>query len=798
MTFKQATLIDNIRLYLLNRDRNEAAAKLSPGYCFGISLLFCYFARNKKFEAFKKLIQNAESWTEDLQKAEQIERIKTSSKWQQINNKLTEFLEKNSQFYNQSVITQLNELKVSGEINQEELTYFALAMLPDDVMIEKLLGLINTLQQPNSYSYLQTSSAELINLISKQGEAKEHHSIQRVGIIAKPDLAKILNEFPHDNAAIIGNGRHAVAVYRDEHGFRFCESNYGVSFFSTSGELAQYLLQTTFIEIIGFEIPFTIDIIDSTHPHEDFIKLFEECANKKNTLPILSQDSLYPHTGVTPLHLAAIAGFADEIERIVKETPLEELHKEDGMGFYPIHYAPNTKIIELLLSNHANIEAQIYCPIKYRSFNDEGEYLYQTLEGATPFYQACASGNLELAQYLYQKDANINAVNRIGLTPLAIAVIKKQTHVVDWLLQQKEINRDFDISSTPQARVFEKSRSPLEYFGGVRDIDQYYFLNLSLIAAKNNDFKTYFTLIRHGFDLNFCNKNGLTALQFATLHQNTEAMQLLLAEGADVDALCPMSPGDTTLISPLWLACNNNNLPTVQLLLEAGAQINPSNAQEEPCIIAAVNKDLIYILEELVKKNVNLSTKWHGETPLAIAIKSESWQSAQYLLMHYSDWANDESVRSAIRNSVKLALPVLSQVFHWNVHNPEREIQVPDDCFLDPESRLIKECYSTIGSEIHLNELLINMLKKFNSIQAIDNSMTFFGSNQPSNRTIKIITVLENNLTSEELCKIFIEDGVIDAGPNLTKEDQFISSLSLFINDVINSHSQKYTQPLAP
>src|SRR5688572_605848 len=100
MAFVQNNLIRNIKTYLINRDRATFAEQMSPGYCRGLTLLFCYFAMNEKLDAFKSLIQNAIYWQEDSFRAESIEKIRCSSVWQEIKIKLDAFLSENVSFKN--------------------------------------------------------------------------------------------------------------------------------------------------------------------------------------------------------------------------------------------------------------------------------------------------------------------------------------------------------------------------------------------------------------------------------------------------------------------------------------------------------------------------------------------------------------------------------------------------------------------------------------------------------------------------------------------------------------------------
>ena len=63
-------------------------------------------------------------------------------------------------------------------------------------------------------------------------------------------------------------------------------------------------------------------------------------------------------------------------------------------------------IIKLLISNHANIEAE-------------------SSDGFTPLMLATLKNNLDVVNMLLQNNANVNTKNHYGFTPLIIATIKK-------------------------------------------------------------------------------------------------------------------------------------------------------------------------------------------------------------------------------------------------------------------------------------------------------------------------------------------------------------------------------------
>lgn len=98
--------------------------------------------------------------------------------------------------------------------------------------------------------------------------------------------------------------------------------------------------------------------------------------------------------------------------------------------------------------------------------------------------------------------------------------------------------------------------------------------------------------------INSCNSNGETALHIACENGHTEIVQLLLDAGANVNVI-NKSEGQT----PLHLACLNNQTKVIKLLLNCG--------------------------------NCNINAKDNfGDTPLHLMIRNENSKIAELLLRH--------------------------------------------------------------------------------------------------------------------------------------------------------------------
>jgi uncharacterized protein len=101
-------------------------------------------------------------------------------------------------------------------------------------------------------------------------------------------------------------------------------------------------------------------------------------------------------------------------------------------------------------------------------------------------------------------------------------------------------------------------------------------------AAADQNSATVRKLLAERVDVNKAQADGMTALHWATYHDDVQTVQLLLAAGADAKAASRYS------VTPLSLACTNGNATLVEALLKAGAEPNAALAGgETPLMIAS-------------------------------------------------------------------------------------------------------------------------------------------------------------------------------------------------------------------
>ena len=172
-----------------------------------------------------------------------------------------------------------------------------------------------------------------------------------------------------------------------------------------------------------------------------------------------------------------------------------------------------------------------------------------------------AAGNIEKVRLLLSKGADVKARSKIGRTPLLVAALH-------------------DGSSEIVQLMIEKGADVL-----ARDKDG---ISVLEAAAYVNDADTVRLLLAKGANPNTKDELGATPLFQAASNgdRNTEVVRLLLQHGADVNAVCaealdtakngPMALG---FLTPLLNAAPYGNYEAVELLVNAGANVNPKDVR---------------------------------------------------------------------------------------------------------------------------------------------------------------------------------------------------------------------------
>ncbi|BDI33620.1 hypothetical protein CCAX7_56710 [Capsulimonas corticalis] len=334
----------------------------------------------------------------------------------------------------------------------------------------------------------------------------------------------------------------------------------------------------------------------------------------------------------------------------------------DSLGETALHFAlspRNTRGLELaalLLDAGADVNRQSHRPAAIlRKLNAPDGAPYP---GTTPLMQAAATGNAAITRLLLRHHANPNLRDHHQRTALQIAAGHGRQEVVALLIAagasvglveaarlndeaqlQKWIAQETDPQSAEMAQAFwyaagssSVSTIALMLERGV-PVDSRYAKGMTPLmrAAGQGRDDICRLLLAHGADVNAVDSIGATALHAS--HKHSACMRLLLEAGADIQRIQGAGP------SLLGISARHGTAECVSLLIEAGVSVNRrSQAEWSPLMRAATfgKTDIVRLLIDAGADLEGVSEideeGYGGWTALQIAITKSHANVVQVLL----------------------------------------------------------------------------------------------------------------------------------------------------------------------
>ena len=222
-------------------------------------------------------------------------------------------------------------------------------------------------------------------------------------------------------------------------------------------------------------------------------------------------------------------------------------------------------------------------------------------QGATLLHAAALNGNRDVAEFLIDNRADVNARTNNGSTPLHFAAEKGHKEVAELLLTRgADVNAEANDLSTP-----------LHYaaWHGYTDIVELLLANKANVNAKES--------------------GGFTPLHNASAHGHKDVVELLLSHGADVNAKSNDGWG------PLHSAANHGYKDVAELLLAHGADVNAPKDNGCTPLCQAAYAGQTEVAELLLANKADVNARedsfW---TPLREAVANNHEEVAKLLRQH--------------------------------------------------------------------------------------------------------------------------------------------------------------------
>lgn len=385
--------------------------------------------------------------------------------------------------------------------------------------------------------------------------------------------------------------------------------------------------------------------------------------------------------GQTPLHLSAIYGHNAIATWLLENNADTEV--QDSSGATPLHEAiryGNLDIAKMILDAGGNPNSKdnlgktpimLIIPkdkvketysllIRYRAdLNQKDMYGDTVLHTA-----AMLKVDTSILQTLISGGAEINARNKEGVTPLAIAVNAKDVQAISLFTSHgADIHTQDTHGKSPLSIVLEPD-CPNNVFMATVNSSNVYTQdsegNTALHSALLSN--AALTKIQHIVslmdDVNIRNKDGNSALYIAALKNRQEVGEILLAKNADIFVT------NTANSSPLRLALKYSDTiqkwiitsktikscdgsgntvlhyasewgygESINSLILKGADVNAKNANGETCLFNAAKTNKPEIIQILIDNGASIKVRDNlGSTPLHTAVRWDAEKSASKLI----------------------------------------------------------------------------------------------------------------------------------------------------------------------
>ena len=278
--------------------------------------------------------------------------------------------------------------------------------------------------------------------------------------------------------------------------------------------------------------------------------------------------------GRTPLILAVQGGHIEALRLLLQHHA--DVDGKDNDGRTALHWALSNEdygVAQLLLEHGANVD------------------LHEPTSGPNMLIDAVQGGRVEALRLLLQHNADVDGKDNGGSTALHWAFANEDDGIVQVLLEH---------GANVNLHEPDFGRTPL------------------IIAVQWGRVEASRLLLQHNADVNGKENNGRTALHWALINEDDDAVQLLLEHGAEVHHR-ESEKGRT----PLILAVQNGRVDIVRLLLQHNADIEAKDLAGQRALHWTNSNGNIKVVRALLERGADVHARdYFDRTTLEIGLRT--------------------------------------------------------------------------------------------------------------------------------------------------------------------------------
>ena len=254
----------------------------------------------------------------------------------------------------------------------------------------------------------------------------------------------------------------------------------------------------------------------------------------------------------------------------------------------------------------------------------------------TAVLNAAKDGNLNLLKLLKASGANIHAQNESGVNSIMSAALGTgECDTVKWLIKQGvDVNHCGKKGWTAVHCAAEKGNLDvlklLKESGANIHVQSKIGSNSIMSASVGTgDCDTVRWLIEQGVDVNYCDKEGCTAVYCAAGAGNLDLLKLLKERGANIHVQSEM--GSNSIMSA---AIGTGDCDTVRWLIEKGVDVNHCNKEGFTAVHCAAEKGKLGVLKLLKERgaNIHVQSEMGSNSIMSAAIGTGDCDTVRWLI----------------------------------------------------------------------------------------------------------------------------------------------------------------------